>query len=36
MANHEKDKNKDEHKYKKFLKWLREVSVVGFHNIRVI
>ncbi len=31
---HEKDKNKDEHKYHKFMKWLREVAVVGFNSVK--
>ena len=31
---HEKDKNKAEMKYHKFMKWLREVPVVGFNSAK--
>jgi hypothetical protein len=31
---HEKDKNKAEKKYHKFMKWLREVPVVGFNSAK--
>jgi hypothetical protein len=34
MAIHEKDKNKAEMKYHKFMKWLREVPVVGFNSAK--
>jgi hypothetical protein len=34
MAIHEKDKNKAEQKYFKFMKWLREVPVVGFNSAK--
>jgi hypothetical protein len=33
IAIHEKDKNYAEQKYLKFMKWLREVPVVGFNNM---
>ena len=29
---HDKDTSKAEHKYHKFMKWLREVPVVGFNS----
>jgi len=34
MAIHEKDKNKAEQKYFKFMKWLKEVPVVGFNSAK--
>ena len=34
ITNHEKDKNKVEKKYHKFMKWLREVPVVGFNSAK--
>jgi hypothetical protein len=34
IAIHEKDKSKAEQKYKKFIKWLREVPVVGFNSAK--
>lgn len=34
IAIHEKDKNKAEKKYHKFMKWLREVPVVGFNSAK--
>ena len=34
MAIHEKDKNKAEQKYFKFMRWLKEVPVVGFNSAK--
>jgi hypothetical protein len=34
IAVHDKDKNKAEQKYLKFMKWLREVPVVGFNSAK--
>ena len=34
IAIHDKDKNKAEQKYHKFMKWLREVPVVGFNSAK--
>ena len=34
IAVHDKDKSKAEHKYHKFMKWLREVPVVGFNSAK--
>jgi hypothetical protein len=31
---HDKDKSKAKHKYHKFMKWLREVPVVGFNSAK--
>ncbi len=32
IAVHDKNKSKAEHKYLKFMKWLREVPVLGFNS----
>jgi hypothetical protein len=34
IAVHDKDKSKPEHKYHKFMKWLREVPVVGLNSAK--
>ena len=34
IAIHEKDKNKAEQKYHKFMRWLREVPVPGFNSAK--
>ena len=36
VAIHEKDKRYAEKKYHKFMKWLREVPVVGFNSSKVM